>query len=160
MQPCKTLGLMQHAQYERCQSVTDPGNGAQGIRWMKFGVKHRDLATEYLQLTFQQTDPIDLDADLQLQVFKVDRCSLQALRFRGSGLEAVHQFVGERAAVRMIAAGMLGHEAEQCSAPCFGDDSGVEQVVQDSQREVGAEVWQHGLHRGAKPSAPDQLADV
>ena len=152
MQSRKPSGLMQHAQYKRRQCVADPWYGAQSIRRMKFAVEPFDFAAETTELAFQQAHAIDLDGGFQLQVFKIDCIPMKASRLHCSRFEAVYQLVGKRAAMGMVTAGVLGNEAEQGRTPCFDDGHGIQQVVQDGQRQIGTKIWQNSLDGGAGPA--------
>ena len=62
--------------------------------------------------------------------------SISAFSSRRGQLEPVHEGLGKRPGVRVVAAGMLGDEPEQGGAPGFDDHGGVEQIMQDGEREV------------------------
>ncbi|MFC7556506.1 hypothetical protein ACFQU7_36155 [Pseudoroseomonas wenyumeiae] len=66
---------------------------------MKFAVERFDLLAKARQLGFQQPQPIDFKRDLQLQQFKIDRCSMQTPRLGSGCFETIHQSLREWPAV-------------------------------------------------------------
>ena len=145
MQAGEPPGLVQHAQHEWRQGVADAGDRAQGVGRVEFAVERFDLAAEPGELAFGQAQSVDLEGDLQLQTREVDRRPVQAPGLRRGRLEPVHQGLSEGATVRVVAAGMLGDEAEQHSPPRLGDARGIQQVVEDGLYQLGPEVRQHSL---------------
>ena len=152
VQPGKPLRLVQHAEHEGSQGCADAEDAAKGVGRMKLCIQQLDLAAELDELCFEQAQAIDFEGDLQLHEPEVDCGSMKALRFGRSSSEPVNQGLGERPRMGMIAAGVLGDEPEQASAPGLGDHGGVEQVVQDGERQVGAQVRENGFNGGAGPA--------
>jgi hypothetical protein len=119
---------------------------------MKFAVELFDFAAEPPELAFQQAHAIDLDGGFHLQVFEIDSIPMKASRLHCSRFEAFHQLVSKGAAMGMVTAGVLGNEAEQGRTPCFDDARGIEQVVQDGQRQISTKIWQNSLDGGTGPA--------
>ena len=74
VQSGKPTRLVQHAEHKRCQGLTNSRDGPQGIGGMQLVVEHLDLSAEFADLGFQQTQAVDLESHLKLQILEVDCC--------------------------------------------------------------------------------------
>ena len=131
---------MQRAEHERAKYGADAWNAAQRIGRMELAVECLDRLAEAGQLGLEVPQTIDLEGDFQLQQLEIHSAGVQALRLSRSGLEAIHQSLGERAAMWVVAAGMLSDKAEQRRPSCAGDLGGIKEVMQDCECQVRPEV--------------------
>jgi hypothetical protein len=88
--------------------LTDARNGTQHVVGLQLGVERVDPALELGERLDVGEDDVDFDGDLDLEFGEVDMAAMKCARIAGCLPETLDQRVDERAAVGMIAAGVVG----------------------------------------------------
>ena len=103
----ETIGAVEQAKQDGREMTTDTGDGAQDIFRLKLSVERFDLAVQFGAGGHVGVYDIDLDGYFQLQLGKVDMSPVEVAGFAGGLAQTLDEGIDKRAAVRVIAAGML-----------------------------------------------------
>lgn len=103
----ETIGAVEQAEQDGRETTTDTGDGAQDIFRLKFGVDRLDLVVQFGAGGHVGVHDIDLNGYFRLQLDEVDMSPVEVAGFAGGLAQALDEDIDERAAVRVIAAGML-----------------------------------------------------
>ena len=148
----EAFGGVQDAEQDGSEVVADPGNGAQDVVGLQLGVEGVDPALEPGERLHVREDDVDLNGDLGLELGEVDMVAVKRAGIAGGLPEAIDQGVDERAAVRMIAAGFAGDEADENGPARSEHGVRVHPALQQGEGEPGPEVGQDGLESWRGPA--------
>jgi hypothetical protein len=119
---------------------------------LKLGVEGVDPALELGERLDVREDDVDLDGDLGLELDEVDMVAMKRAGIAGGLPKAIDQGVDERAAVRMIAAGVAGDEADEDGPARSERGVRVHPALQQGEGEPGPEVGQDALEGRGGPA--------